>query len=230
METYLKEPYLYAFGDLSPFRGQEVTLTISLLHPHVCAKKNCTHDVELLIGPLQFQKLPDICTTEPDGTHKLYDYLADPTVNTVKSCAAPQPFYFIDLQASAGHKPGAGRDHYNVDVKLPARYRLLDYSFHFGPICERLRINLRDWPPATIHQNFPIRRGTYNRIAPAARYSFVNRNPKAMARRFRPGTNRMEIQIATSKSYAERPFSLFARFLAYHNSKQDKETSQGERK
>jgi hypothetical protein len=59
-----------------------------------------------------------------------------------------------------------------------------------------------------------VRLGTYNRVEEAARYSFANNNPEAVASYFRPGANVVVVVVAADESWEERPFSLYARFLA----------------
>ncbi|HEY65683.1 MAG TPA: hypothetical protein G4O02_14045 [Caldilineae bacterium] len=217
METMLDVPYLYAYADVSPFRGEKVSLTITLLHPDICAGSLCTHNVDLYIGPVQFQRMPDICTTEVDGSHVLYDYLNDPSPTEVEACPDPQAFRFIEASVNASQpfrKYGAGKDTYRLSVDLPEDFQLLDFKLHYGPRIERMVINGESIAPEVVYKSFPVRRATYNRVEPTARYSFANNNPEAVASFFRPGENTIEVVVTASKPWEERPFSLYVRFLA----------------
>ena len=95
LETRLGVDYIVGFADVSEFQGSTVELTITLRQPDLCGGYNCTADDDLYIGDLWFESLPDICTTEADSSHILYDYYDDPTPHPDAGCADPQPFYFI---------------------------------------------------------------------------------------------------------------------------------------
>jgi len=90
----------------------------------------------------------------------------------------------------------------------------MNFKLHYGPRIDRLRINGRDIPPAEVHRIFRYRRPTYNRIEEAAKWSFVNDDPLFMGKYFRPGENRIEVVVTAGKSFEERPFSLYTRFVA----------------
>ena len=93
-------------------------------------------------------------------------------------------------------------------------FLLLDFTLHYGPRVESMRINGNDIPIKTVYTAFPVRRGTYNRVPDAARYSFVNNNPEQVADYFKPGANSVVVVVAADQTWEERTFSLYTRFLA----------------
>lgn len=215
METSLGVDYLYAYADVSPLKGQNAVITLTLLQPDVCSGAACTHEIDLFIGPAQFEQLPDLCTSEPDGAHVLYDYLNDPTPTLVEVCEAPEALYMIEASAHTAEpfdRYGPGADQYSLEFELPGQFLLLDFNLHYGPRMESLRINGSSIPSASVHQMFPVRRGTYNRVPAGARYSFANREAKALEAYFKPGSNRIEAVVAADNDWEERPFSLYLRF------------------
>ncbi len=217
METTLDEPYLYAYADASPFRGRQVTLKVTLLHPDVCSGSLCTHDIDLYLGPVQFERLPDLCTQEADGSHLLYDYPDDPSPTQIPACTYSQPVYFVEASANAAQpfrNYGAGQDSYQLHVQLPQDYTLLTFALQYGPRVESMSINGVEISPKTVYQAFPVRPGTFNRVEESARYSFANNNPAAVASYFSAGANAVVVVVAADQSWEERPFSLYARFLA----------------
>ncbi len=218
METHLNAPFLYAFADLSLFRGRQVKLTVELLHPDACSGTLCTHDIDLYIGPSQLERLPDLCTLESDGTYTYYDYPADPSPISDSDCNPTRSSTLIDISvgidAPYDRYYGEGSDRHEIDFELPADFELLDFALHYGPRIESMRINDVEFSPKTVTDAFPVHLGTNNRVVEAARYSFVNNNPELFAQHFQPGMNRIEMVVAADQSWEERTFSLYARFLA----------------
>jgi hypothetical protein len=98
LDTELVVDYVVAFADVSPFRGQSVRLMVTLRQTDVCGGAACTHNVDLYVGDLWFEGLPDICTTEPDGSHPLYEYDDDPSPLPGSDCSQPLPYYFLDAE------------------------------------------------------------------------------------------------------------------------------------
>jgi serine/threonine protein kinase len=186
LETKLGVPYVYAFADVSSFQGQRVELTITLRQVDVCAGSLCTHDADFYIGDLSFERLPDICTTKADGSHRLYDYYDDPTSRQVAECENPQPYYFLDVEDGPYNAYGAGEDTYTFEFELLEGAELLEFHLYYGY--------------RTIN------------IAEPSRHSPVNNNPQAVAPYFRAGVNTFVITVSAEKPWEERPFDLFARF------------------
>jgi hypothetical protein len=215
MDTSIGEPWLYAFGDLSPFRGRLVEVAITLLQPEACAGALCTHEIDLLVGPIQIEALPELCTTEPDGTRLLYDYIGDPTPAMAADCAG-LPVRLVEMSAR-GADPfvgyGAGEDTYRASVDLPEVFELLDVIVHAGPRIARLAINGTEVPGVLVNEVFTEQRPTYNRVPDSARWSFRNHSGSRLQGYFAPGENTMEIVVAATEDYEERPFSLLVRFV-----------------
>jgi serine/threonine protein kinase len=219
METLLEERFLYAYADLSPFRGRQVELTLELLHPDACSGTLCTHDVDLYIGPSRLERLPDLCTQESDGTRSYYDFPADPSPIEDADCSSERSLYFVEaasgIEAPYAAYYGAGVDRHELTFELPAEFELLDFVLHYGPRLESMRINGVDISPKVVVEAFPVRRGTNNRVEETARYSFANNNPEAVTGYFQPGTNSILVVVAADETWEERTFSLYARFLAW---------------
>jgi hypothetical protein len=212
LETKLGVPYIYAFADVSSFQGQRVELTITLRQVDVCAGSLCTHDADFYIGDLSFERLPDICTTEADRSHRLYDYYDDPTPRQVAECENPQPYYFLDVEDGPYNAYGAGEDTYTLSFELPERVELLEFHLYYGYRTKGLIINDRTLSSEEVYAAFPVRLGTYVNIAEPSRHSPVNNNPQAVASYFRAGTNTIAMTVSAEKHWEERPFDLFARF------------------
>ena len=213
-ETELGVPYIYAFADVSPIRDQMAILEIRLRQPDVCAGSACTHDADLLIGELAFFALPDICTTQPDGHYLLYDYYDDPTPREVTSCAAPVPYFFIDVQEGPRNAYGAGKDAHKVRFELPEKAELLEFHLYYGCNVEGMTINGQALSPEQVYEAFPVRSCSYVNIAQPIRWAPVNNNPQAIAPWLRSGSNEIVVTVAAKNHWEERPFALFARFLA----------------
>jgi hypothetical protein len=212
LETMLGVPYIYAFADVSFFRGQRVELTITLRQVDVCAGSLCTHDADFYIGDLSFERLPDICTTEAGGSHRLYDYYDDPTPHKVAECEDPQAYYFLDVEDGPHNAYGAGEDTYTLSFELPQGAELLEFHLYYGYRTQGLTIN--DWTlsPDKVYAAFPVRLGTYVNIAEPSRHSPVNNNPQAVAPYFGAGANIIAMTVSAENHWEERPFDLFARF------------------
>jgi hypothetical protein len=142
LETKLGVPYVYAFADVSPFQGQRVELTITLRQVDVCAGSLCTHDADFYIGDLSFERLPDICTTKADGSHRLYDYYDDPTSRQVAECENPQPYYFLDVEDGPYNAYGAGEDTYTFEFELLEGAELLEFHLYYGYVA---RLSVRGY-------------------------------------------------------------------------------------
>jgi tRNA A-37 threonylcarbamoyl transferase component Bud32 len=212
LETKLGVPYIYAFADVSSFQGQRVELTITLRQVDVCAGSLCTHDADFYIGDLSFERLPDICTTEADRSHRLYDYYDDPTPRQVAECENPQPYYFLDVEDGPYNAYGVGEDTYTLSFELPARAELLEFHLYYGYRTKGLIINDRTLNSEEVYAAFPVCLGTYVNIAEPSRHSPVNNNPQAVAPYFRAGTNTIAMTVSAEEHWEERPFDLFARF------------------
>jgi hypothetical protein len=218
MDSELGAPYLYAFADISPFRGKRVSLTLTLLQPDVCSGSFCTHDIDLYIGPMRYAALPELCLLTDQGTYLIYDHPDDPTPTEVSQCEDPQPLTFLETERSAPEPfsgYGEGQDAYTLSLTLPETFELIDFSLQYGPRLGRMSINGQSIPPEAVHALFPVRRGTYNRVPSAARYSFMNHEVEALRGYFKPGENVLEFEILADQPWEERPFSLYLRFLTY---------------
>ena len=211
-ETKLGVSYIYAFADVSSLQGQRVELTITLRQVDVCAGYLCTHDADFYIGDLSFERLPDICTTEADGSHGLYDYYDDPTLRQMAECENPQPYYFLDVGDGPYNAYGAGEDTYTLSFDLPEGAELLEFHLYYGYRTKGLTINDRTLSPEEVYAAFPLRSGTYVNIAEPSRHSPMNNNPQAVAPYFRAGANTIVMTVSADKHWEERPFDLFARF------------------
>jgi len=212
LETKLGVPYVYAFADVSSFQSQRVELTITLRQVDVCAGSLCTHDADFYIGDLAFERLPDVCTTEADGSHRLYDYYDDPTPRQVAECENPQPYYFLDVENGPYNAYGAGEDTYTLSFELPNGAELLEFHLYYGYRTKGLIINDRTLNPEEVYAAFPLHSGTYVNITEPSRHSPVNNNPQAVAPYFRAGANTIAMTVSAEKDWEERPFDLFARF------------------
>jgi tRNA A-37 threonylcarbamoyl transferase component Bud32 len=211
-ETKLGVPYLYAFADVSAFQGQRVELTMTLRQVDVCAGSLCTHDADFYLGDLSFERLPDICTTEADRSHRLYDYYDDPTSQQVAECENPQPYYFLDVEDGPYNAYGAGEDTYTLSFDLPEGAELLEFHLYYGYRTQGLTVNDQTLSPEKVYAAFPLRSGTYVNIAEPSRHSPMNNNPQAVAPYFRAGANTITMTVSAEKHWEERPFDLFARF------------------
>ncbi len=211
-ETELDVPYIVAFADVSPFRGQRVALTLALRQLDVCAGSACTHDADLFIGDLYFARLPDICTTEADGSYKLYDYYDDPSPRRVTECENPQAYYFLDVEEGPHNAYGAGEDTYTLSFELPEGAEVLEFHLYYGPHTTGLTINDQTLSPEGVYAAFPVPSGAYLNIAEPSRHSPLNNNPQAVAPYFRVGTNTIAMTVYAENAWEERPFDLFARF------------------
>jgi serine/threonine-protein kinase len=212
METQLSVPYVQAFADVSPFRGEQVELTIRLRQLDVCAGTLCTHDAEFFIGDLFFGNLPDICTTQSDGSYLLYTYYDDPTPYVEDDCPLPQPYYFMDVEAGPYNAYGAGEDTYSVSFTLPQGAQLLEFRMYYGLHTGGMTINGHTLEPDEVYAAFPNRSGLYLNIPEPSRYAPFNNNPEAIAPYLQSGENTISVTIYTKELWEERPFDLFARF------------------
>ena len=211
-ETELDVPYILAFADVSDFRGQRVELTITLRQIDVCGGYLCTHDADFYIGDLYFERLPDICTTEADGSYRLYDYYDDPTPRQVDECENPQPYYFFDVEDGPYNAYGVGEDTYTLSFELPEVAALLEFHLYYGCYAENLTINDRTFSPQEVYTAFPQRSCTYVNITEPSRHSPVNESPQIVAPYFRAGTNTITMTVYAENHWEERPFDLFVRF------------------
>jgi hypothetical protein len=211
-DTRLGVDYIFASADVSEFQGQTIELTITLRQPDVCAGYACTHNVNLYVGDLTFEALPDICTTEADGGHTLYDYYDDPTPHADVSCADPQPYYFVDVELGPYNAYGAGEDNYGVTVDLPAGAQPLQFKVYYGRKSHGFTFNSYTLTPEEVYAAFPIREGSYVNIAEPSRWMPINDNPAAVAGHLVEGTNRFTFNVYTENDWEERPFDLWARF------------------
>jgi hypothetical protein len=211
-ETELDVPYIYAFADVSAFRGRKVELSLRLRQADVCAGAQCTHDADAYIGDLVFERLPDVCTTGVNGRWRLYDYSEDPTPREVDSCLDPQPYYYVDVREGPHNDYGPGRDRHTLSFDLPQGAMLLHFRLYYGRFAEELVVNGHVLGPEQVYAAFPVRLGTYVNIPEPSRYMPVNRNPVAMASYFRAGTNTISMVVSAREAWEERPFDLYARF------------------
>ena len=154
----------------------------------------------------------NICTTEANGSHRLYDYYDDPTPRQVAECENPQPYYFLDVEDGPYNAYGAGEDTYTLSFDLPEGAELLEFHLYYGYRTRGLTINDRTFSPQEVYAAFPLNSGTYVNIAEPSRHSPVNNNPQAVAPYFRAGANTFVITVSAEKPWEERPFDLFARF------------------
>jgi hypothetical protein len=212
LETELGVPYIYAFADVSAYRGRRVELILSLRQADVCAGAACTHDADAYVGDLVFERLPEICTTVAEGRLRLYDYYDDPTPRQVETCASPQPFHFVDVREGPHNAYGVGKDRYTLSFELPEGAELLAFRLYYGRYVEELAINGHALSPEQVYAAFPVRLGTYVNIPEPSRYMPVNDNPGVVASFMRAGTNTIVVTISAQKEWEERPFDLYARF------------------
>lgn len=212
LETQLGVPYVYAFADVSAFRGQRVELTITLRQLDVCAGSACTHDADFYIGDLAFERLPSICTTETDGGHRWYDFYDDPTPRQVTDCENPEPYYFLDVEEGPYNAYGAGEDTYTLSFDLAEGAELLEFHLYYGYGTRGLTVNDQVLEPLQVYDAFPLRSGAYLNIPEPSRHSSMNDNPEAVATYFRAGVNTITMTVYAENSWEERPFDLFARF------------------
>jgi len=210
-ETEKNVSYIYGFADVSKFRGDQVELTITLRQPDACAGSACTQDVDLYIGDLVFQKLPDICTTESDGSNKLYDYFDDPTP-TPGECADPQDYYFLDIEDGPYNTYGAGSNTYTAEFNLSENAELMRFNLYYGYYGE-LTVNNETINSSVLYDAFPVHDCcAYLNIGEPSKYSAMNNNVSAVRDHFTPGVNTISMKVTTSASWEERHYSLYARF------------------
>ena len=212
METRLGVPYVFAFADVSPFRGQTAELTITLRQADVCAGAQCTHDADFYFGDLYFGLLPDICTTQADRTYTLYDYYNDPTPKSVTACENPQAYYFMDIEDGPYFEYGNGHNEYKVHFALPENAQLVEFHLYYGYYTQGLKVNNHLLSPEKVYEAFPIHSGTSLNIAEPGRYSLFNDNPEVVASFFNWGTNDIEMTVYADESWQERTFDMFVRF------------------
>jgi len=212
METQFGVPYVQAFADVSEFRGEQVELTIRLRQLDVCAGTLCTHEAEFYIGDLFFSTLPDICTTQRDGSFLLYAYYDDPTPSVEDDCHAPQPYHFMDVEEGPYNAYGAGEDTYTVSFTLPDGFQLIEFDLYYGRNTKGMTINGHSLSPDEVQAAFPYDMGFYLNIPEPIRYSLINSNTDAIAPYLQPGENTITMTIYANELWEERPFDLFARF------------------
>ena len=210
--TQLGVSYVVGFADVSQFAGQSVELTIRLRQPDVCGGASCTANVDLYIGDLSFESLPDICTTEADGSHTLYHYYDDPTPLPGAICANPQSYYFVDVEDGPYNHYGAGNNTYRVTADLPAGAQPLQFNVYYGYKSRGFTINDHALDPAQTYAAFPTHQGHYINIAEPSRWMPLNDNPSAVAGHLVAGLNTFSFNVYTEKSWEERHFDLWARF------------------
>ena len=211
-ETQLDVDYVVAFADVSEFQGQTAEVTITLRQTDVCAGAACTHDIDLYVGDLWFESLPDICTSEADGSHSLYDYYDDPTPYADVSCADPQPYYFIDVEEGPYNHYGVGEDTYEVTANLPAGAEPLQFKVYYGHRSHGFTFNGQALTSGEVYAAFPRYQGTYVNIAEPSRWMPVNDNLTAVAPYLVAGNNSFTFNVYATNSWEERPFDLWARF------------------
>jgi hypothetical protein len=214
LDTELGVDYIVAFADVSQYQGRPLQLTITLRQTDVCGGTNCTHNVDLYVGDLWFERLPDICTTLPDGSHMLYDYYDDPSPLAIVGCSDPQAYYFIDVEEGPHNGYGAGEDDYAVAVDLPAGTVPLQFKVYYGFHTHGFAINGHALTSQEVDAAFPIHKGTYVNIAEPSRWMPVNDNPDAVRAWLIGGQNRFEFDVYAQNLWEERPFDLWARFRA----------------
>lgn len=212
LETRLGADYIIAFADVSEFQGQSVELTITLRQTDNCAGYACTRDEDLYIGDLWYESLLDVCTTEADQSHTLYDYFDDPSPHTGVSCADPQSYYFIDVEEGPHNHYGPGEDTYEVTANLPAGAQLLQFKVYYGPRTHGFTFNGHTLTPQEAYDAFPIHQGTYVNIAEPSRWMPVNDNPDPVSGHLVEGTNTFVFSVYAEAPWEERPFDLWARF------------------
>ena len=212
LDTYLWLDYVSAFADVSEFDDREVELTITLRQPDVCAGHNCTHDVDLYVGDLTFERLPDICTSETGGDHRLYDYYDDPTPHGGAHCVNPQPYYFLDVEDGPRNAYGIGENTYVVTIDLPAGAEALQFKVYYGPRTDGFVINDHMLDTAAVYAAFPAHLGTYVNIAEPSRWMPVNDGAGTVNGYLAEGRNRFQFNVYTNNYWDERPFDLWARF------------------
>jgi hypothetical protein len=215
-ETRLGVKYIYAFADVSPFKGmQNVELTITLRQPRACGGWGCTRNEDLYVGDLIFEQLPDIITTEADGTHTLYDYFDDPspTSGYTDPPGTPVDYYFLDVKLGPFGQSGAGSNTFTIPVDLPSDFELLSFKLYYGDDTTGLTINDQTLSPSKVYEAFPEHACcTYINIAEPSRWSPVNDNPDAVKGMFKVGSNTIVMTVTTNASWEERHFDLWARF------------------
>jgi hypothetical protein len=212
LDTWLGVDYVVAFADVSPFQGQPVRLTITLRQTDICAGAACTHNVDLYLGDLWFESLPDICTTEVDGSHTLYDYYDDPSPQAGWDCPEPSPYYFLDLEDGPYNAYGAGERNHQVTMDLPPGADLLQFKVYYGPLSHGFTFNGHALSSSEVYAAFPIRKGTYVNIAEPSRWMPANDNPAAVSPWLVQGPNVLTFNVYAEQSWWERPFDLWARF------------------
>jgi len=212
LESKLDVPYMYAFADVSPYRGRRVELTVILRQVDVCAGSACTHDADAYIGDLTFEQLPDICTTQADGHFELYDYYDDPTPHAVDECEVPQPYYYMEVREGPYNAYGVVEDTYRAHFVLPEGAELLDFRLYYGLYVTHFSINDQAFEAGQVYGAFPVRLGTYVNLPEPSRYLPVNNNPGAIAPYLHQGLNIIRVTVSAEKSWEERPFDLYARF------------------
>ena len=212
METDLGVDYVVAFADVSEFQGKSVQLTITLRQPDVCAGTLCTQDVDLYVGDLWFERLPDICTTEADGSHTLYHYYDDPTPKENATCGNPQEYYFIDVEKGPYNHYHSGQNTYDVNVDLPSSAEVLQFKVYYGYKSHGFTFNGHALDAAQTYAAFPIHLGGYVNIAEPSRWMPFNDNPDAVSDHLVAGNNKFSFNVYTEKVWEERHFDLWARF------------------
>jgi len=212
LDTELRYDYIVAFADVSEFGDQDVSLTITLRQTDICGGANCTHDVDLYIGDLWFESLPDICTTEPDGSHTLYDYYDDPSPHLGADCADPQPYYFLDLESGPYNAYGVGDDDHQVSFSLPPGAEVAEFQVYYGRYSHGFTFNGHELSSSEVYDAFPIRKGTYVNISEPGRWMPANDNPGIVAPWLVSGQNTFVFNVYANDSWWERPFDLWARF------------------
>ena len=211
LETELGVPYVFAFADVSPFRGQQVQLTITLRQLDVCAGSQCTQNADFFIGDLYYGVMSDLCTTLSNGTYLLYDYYNDPTPQEVEDCDKPLPYYFIDIEDGPYNYYGIGESEYSIPFALPEKSELVEFRLYYGYHAREMKINNHVFFQREIYAAFPRRSGEYLNIAEPSRYSPFNNNPEAIAPYLDWGKNNLSITIFTENAWEERPFDVFIR-------------------
>jgi hypothetical protein len=211
-ETRLEVDYVFAFADVSEFQGAGIELTITLRQPDVCASYACTQNVDLFVGDLTFEVLPDICTTEADQSHTVYHYYDDPTPHGGVGCANPQPYYFVDLEDGPHNAYGPGNDNHDVTVNLPAGAQALQFKVYYGRKSQGFSFNGHELMSEEVYAAFPIHQGTYVNIAEPSRWMPVNDSPASVNAYLVDGTNHLVFNVYAENNWEERPFDLWARF------------------
>ena len=211
-ETHFDVDYIVAFADVSEFQEQAIELTITLRQPDICAGSACTHDADLYIGDLWYERLPDICTTEADGNHTLYDYFDDPSPDTDADCTNPQPFYFIDVESGPFNYYGVGEDDYEVTAHLPAGGEALQFKVYYGHSSHGFAFNGHALSSSETYTAFPRHMGTYVNIPEPSRWMPFNDNPAVVVPHLVAGDNHFSFNVYASNPWEERPFDFWARF------------------